>query len=61
MSYTTIWLHCVWSTKNRKNKISNSFRPNLLAHFREQANKKGIYFDIINAHNVLAILLSVGF
>ncbi len=50
MSYTKIWLHCVWSTKNRDNTISNSFRPVLLSHFREQAKEKGIFLDYINAH-----------
>ena len=50
MSYTKIWLHCVWSTKNRKNTISHSFRPVLLSHFREQAKKKGILLDYVNAH-----------
>jgi len=50
MSYTKIWLHCVWSTKNRSNIISNSFRPALLSHIREQAQQKGIFLDYINAH-----------
>ena len=50
MSYTKIWLHCVWSTKNRDNTITKSFRPKLLSHFREQAKVKGIFLDYINAH-----------
>ncbi|MEN8118092.1 MAG: IS200/IS605 family transposase [Bacteroidota bacterium] len=50
MSFTKIWLHCVWSTKNRNNIISHSFRPALLSHFREQAQEKGIFLDYINAH-----------
>ena len=50
MSYTKIWLHCVWSTKNRDNTISFSFRPALLSHFREQAKIKDIFLDYINAH-----------
>lgn len=50
MSYTTIWLHCVWSTKNREHIISNSFRPVLLGHFRDVADEKGIMLDYINLH-----------
>ena len=50
MSYTTIWLHCVWSTKNRDHLISSIFRPVLLDHFREQAKEKNIFLDYINAH-----------
>lgn len=51
MSYVKIWLHCVWSTKNRNNIIKKAFRPVLLSHIREQAQIKGIFLDYINAHN----------
>jgi len=50
MSYVKIWLHCVWSTKNRTCIIPPSFRPDLLKHFRENANEKNIVLDYINAH-----------
>ena len=50
MSYTKIWLHCVWSTKKRRITISNSFRPVLLSHFRELAQEKEIMLDYINLH-----------
>lgn len=50
MSYVKIWLHCVWSTKNRDCIISKSFRPNLLKHFKENALEKNIILDYINAH-----------
>jgi putative transposase len=50
MSYVKIWLHCVWSTKNREYTITNSLRPALLSHFREYAKSKSITLDYINAH-----------
>jgi putative transposase len=50
MSYVKIWLHCVWSTKNRECIIPNSFRPILLSHFREYALSKSVFIDYINAH-----------
>lgn len=50
MSYVKIWLHCVWSTKNRDCTIPMSFRPTLLKHFRENATEKNITLDYINAH-----------
>lgn len=50
MSYTTIWLHCVWSTKNRECIISNTFRPVLLKHIRQKASDKGILLNYINLH-----------
>ena len=51
MSYVTIWLHCVWSTKNRKSYITKSIRPFLLSHIREYTREKSINVDYINAHN----------
>jgi putative transposase len=50
MSYVKIWLHCVWSTKNRGCIISNTLRPSLLRHIRENAELKSIGLDYINAH-----------
>ncbi len=61
MSYTKIWLHCVWSSLHRKNIISDSFRPFLLAHIRENAKEKDIQLDYINAHkNHVHALLNMG-
>jgi len=61
MSYVKIWLHCVWSTKNRDQIISHSFRPEVLKHFRENAGEKKIILDYINAHeNHVHALISLG-
>jgi len=50
MSYIKIWLHCVWSTKNRDCRIPFSFRPDLLKHLRDNARAKNIILDYINVH-----------
>lgn len=50
MSYVKIWLHCVWSTKNRTCIIPQSFRQALLKHFRENAAEKNIVLETVNAH-----------
>jgi len=50
MSYISIWLHCVWSTKNRACLIPIPFRPDLLKHFRDNARIKKVNLDYINAH-----------
>lgn len=50
MSFVRIWLHCVWSTKNRDCSIPMTFRKALLNHLRENAIEKGITLDYINAH-----------
>lgn len=48
MSYVQIWLHCVWSTKNRDCCIARAFRPELLRHFRDNAKDNKIIIDSIN-------------
>lgn len=48
MSYVQIWLHCIWSTKNRDCCIPHAFRHELLRHFRENAKDKKIIIDFIN-------------
>jgi putative transposase len=50
MSYIKIWLHCVWSTKERECIIPYKIRPALLSHIRENAENKNIILDFINAH-----------
>lgn len=61
MSYTTIYLHCVWCTKNRVPSISPSLRPILLKHFKEYCQKKDIFLDFVNAHlNHVHALISLG-
>jgi len=61
MSYVKIWLHCVWSSKNRDQIISQSFHPELLKHFRENADEKNIVLDYINAHeNHVHALINLG-
>ncbi len=61
MSYVKIWLHCVWSTKNRSNIIPNSFRQELLNHFMQNADEKNINLDFINAHeNHVHALMKLG-
>jgi REP element-mobilizing transposase RayT len=61
MSFAKIYLHCVWSTKNRDCQISTSFRPVLLAHLKEYCKEKKIFLDFINAHvDHVHALISLG-
>ena len=61
MSFVKIYLHCVWSTKNRECQNPTSFRPVLLAHFKEKCLEKKIFLDFINAHiDHVHALISLG-
>ncbi|HCW75235.1 MAG TPA: IS200/IS605 family transposase [Candidatus Marinimicrobia bacterium] len=48
MAYVRIWIHLIWSTKNRQRLITSCLRPKLLNHILENAKQKQIYVDQIN-------------
>jgi REP element-mobilizing transposase RayT len=50
MGYIKIWVHLVWTTKNREPILTKEIRPNIFNHIRENAENKGIYIDFINGH-----------
>jgi REP element-mobilizing transposase RayT len=47
-SYTKIWLHVIWSVKNRKRIISPEKAIVIRKHIIEYANKEGIKLESIN-------------
>jgi len=52
MSFVKVYIHFVWSTKNRVPLLDNvDLRINVWKHIRENAKEKGIYIDFINGHN----------
>lgn len=61
MSQVTIWLHCVWSTKNRKIIIPHKYRPQILNHLRDYAKQHDIFMDYVNLHkDHVHLLLNLG-
>ena len=48
MPYLKIWVHLIWSTKNRERIITKEIKTKLLDHIRENAKTKNIYIDFIN-------------
>lgn len=50
MGYIKIWVHLVWTTKNREPLLNKEIRKNIFKHIRENAENKGIYIDFINGH-----------
>jgi REP element-mobilizing transposase RayT len=48
MPYIRIWIHIIWTTKNRERIITNQIKSKLLKHIRENAKTKNIYIDLIN-------------
>ena len=51
MSYLKIYIHFVWSTKNREPFLNTKESRQLVwNHIKENAKQKGIYIDFINGY-----------
>lgn len=50
MGYVKIWVHLVWTTKNRAPVLVKEIRKPLFEHIRENARSKNIYVDHINGY-----------
>lgn len=48
MAFVKIWIHAIWSTKNRESILEKSKRIELFKHIRQNAQEKEIYIDFIN-------------
>lgn len=61
MSYVRIWLHCVWTTKNRIPYLKDEIRDKVISHILENAKAKDMYIDCLNGHQEhLHALISLG-
>jgi putative transposase len=49
LPYIRIWIHLIWSTKNRERIINKEIKNKLLNHIGENAKSKNIYIDFINS------------
>jgi len=48
MPFVKVWIHCVWSTKNREPYLTDEIRQQVFQHIRENAKEKNIFLDYIN-------------
>jgi REP element-mobilizing transposase RayT len=61
MPFIKIWIHIIWSTKNRERIITKELKPALLNHIRENGKTKNIFIDFINCvEDHIHILISLG-
>ena len=61
MPFVKVWIHFVWSTKNREPILTDKIRSTLFQHIRENARKKGIFLDYINGYvDHVHCLISLG-
>lgn len=50
MPHVKVWIHFVWTTKNRAQLITDDIRQKVFDHIRENAQAKGIFLDHINGY-----------
>ena len=50
MSFIKVYVHFVWSTKNRQALLKKEIRKQIFDHIRENAKIKNIYIDFINGY-----------
>jgi len=50
MSFIKVYVHFVWSTKNRFPYLTDNIRTEVFKHIRENAKSKNIYIDFINGY-----------
>ena len=61
MPFTKIWIHIIWSTKNREKIITKELKRLLLKHIKENSVLKEIFIDTINCVNDhVHLLISLG-
>ena len=61
MPFVRIWVHLIWSTKNREKIITRHIKEQLLAHIIENAKTKDIWLSSINCvADHIHLLISLG-
>lgn len=61
MPYINVYLHVIWSTKNRAKIITKELKPILIEHIKTNAISKGIFILAINCvQDHIHLLISLG-
>lgn len=61
MPWIKVWLHLVWSTKERFPYLNEDIRSKVFEHIRANAREKGIFIDFINGYvDHVHCLISLG-
>ena len=50
MPFIRIWIHVVWSTKNRVPSLLKSTRQKIFQHIKDNGKLKNIHVDFVNGH-----------
>jgi putative transposase len=47
-TFSKLWVHLIWSTKNREPLLTKKFRPKLFQYIKQESVNHRIYVDCIN-------------
>jgi REP element-mobilizing transposase RayT len=47
-SHCQLWVHLIWTTKEREPWLKKEHRWNVIAHIRERGNSKKYHIDVVN-------------
>ncbi len=50
MPFVRIWVHLIWSTKNREPVLQKEYRTKIFEHIKSNAREKEIYLDTIGGY-----------
>ncbi len=48
-TFSSVWIHAIWTTKERNPFLNKKFRVELCTNIRENTREKGMLVDMINA------------
>jgi REP element-mobilizing transposase RayT len=51
MSFVKVWIHAVWTVKNRQPLLKQEFRKKIFEHIHQNAIKKEILMEITGGHH----------
>ena len=51
MPFVKIWIHAVWTTKNRTALLDTRIRQTVFEHIHQNAMVKDIFIDIVNGYS----------
>ncbi len=51
MSWVRIWVHLVFSTKNREPYLHQKIRKQVFQHIKQNTEEKGIWLDCVNGYS----------
>ena len=51
MSYIKIWIHAVWTVKNRQAILNHELRQKIFTHIHQNVLQKDILMEVVNGHN----------